>query len=516
MDSKLSVPVLKDPLSAGISLLAAANLAAAALYPRLLYGPPGLASRAGYAAAASALIFLVHSRRPGAVFWDPLRSRIAGMACALWGLYLLLFGLGYTFWLLDIIFSILALLLWLGRGRPYFLLSAIGIFAAIGIRHAGPYPAMISLDLAMLGSALLSGGKLAETLSRRRPGGGAWSGRRPAAALAVFAALGLLVVRPVRLMVDPSARHRLLLAKSPGFPVAPPAELSPEAARLRAHVYALAGDIGERSAYQADEQDRARDYIVSRLREAGYEPRVLEYRGGRKNAAGRVRPYFNVEAVLPGTDPAAAEWVVSAHYDTAPGTPGADDNTSAVAILLETARRLRSAAPARGVRFVAFGTEEPPSFTTRDMGSYRYMRYLKESGARLRGLLNLEMLGYYNDAPGSQVFPPFLGFFHPDRGNFVSISSNLSSLGLMLDVEKVWRKATPLPVEGVFLPSVLSALFISDHLNFWFSGEKALMISDTAYFRNPYYHQAEDTPEKLDYGRMAEVEKAVAAVLTQL
>ena len=514
-------PQISGAGSTVLSLLALVNLLCAAAYSSILYCPLGCALWTGYAALLSGIVYWAQSRFRGASAWDPLRSSLAAMGCALWGLYLLIFQLGYTFWLLDILFSILALCLWLGRGRAVFLVSAAAIFAVIGIRHAGNEYAVLLLNLLMLALIFGGGGRWLEgRLARRAEEAAAAPARkrsplRIAAAAAVFALLAVYFVRPLLLMVNPENRHRLLLSAAPVFPVQPPATLSPLAARLRGHVVELAGKIGERSAYQPDEQDRARDYIAARLREAGYAPEVLEYAARRKSASGRTRPYYNVEARLParaGNNDGA--WILSSHYDTAPGTPGADDNASAVAVMLEAARLLRERAPSRGIRFVAFSTEEPPSFTTRDMGSYRYMQYLKSGGVKIYGLLNLEMLGYFNPKPSSQLFPPLMNLLHPDTGNFVSLTGNLSSYGLMKSVAKSWRTASALPLEPVFLPSVPSALFLGDHLNFWFAGERALMLSDTAYFRNPFYHQAGDTPDKLDYEKMAEVTRAVTSVLT--
>lgn len=501
-----------------LSLLALANFAGAAAHSLLLYGPPWYALAAGWAGLLSGLVFWAGSRRSGA-FWDPLRLRLAAMACGLWGLYLLLFSLGYTYWLLDIIFSILALLLWLGRGRAVLFVSALGVFAVIGIRHTGNSYAMALLNLLLLALVLWGGDFVEERLARKAAAAAGAPRRRKSPALAwagaaLFALLAVYVARPVYLMVYPPARHKALLALAPSFPIQPPETLSPQGARLRAHVVELAGNTGERSAYQPDEQDQARDYIVAQLRAAGYETKIMEYAALRKSASGRTRLYYNIEArLLPAKPAPDGVWVLGAHYDTAPGTPGADDNASAVAVMLEAARLLQGQAQAREIRFVAYSTEEPPSFTTRDMGSFRYMRYLKESGVKIYGLLNLEMLGYFNTTPKSQLFPPFMSLIHPDRGDFVSLTSNLGSYGLLKSVEKTWRQGSAFPLETVFLPAVPSALFISDHLNFWFSGERALMLTDTAYFRNPFYHQYEDTPDKLDYERMAAVTSAVTFVL---
>ena len=507
-----------SPTGAALLLLAALNFAGAAANGALLYAPPAAALWAGLFGLASGLVFIVYSRRRSPGFWNPVRAELAGLACGLWGFYLVLFSKFLTYWLLDLLFSIVALLLLLGRRRPAFLAAGLGIFAVIGIRHTQNAALIGLLNLLLSAWALVYGTVLASrhsaallTAPKEKAGP-----LRKIATVAVFALLAAYVGRPVLLMVNPPARHKLLQALAPSFPVTPPEKLTPQAARLRAHVVELAGKIGERSAYQPDEQDRARDYVAGELKKAGYEVSFQRYSAQFKSDSGRTRPYFNVEARLKPAAPApGGPWVLAAHYDTAPGTPGADDNASAVAVLLEAARLLKAQKPAREILFVAFGTEEPPSFTTRDMGSFRYMRLLKERGVRIHGLLNLEMVGYFNPKPGGQIFPPFLNLLHPDTGDFVSVSSNLSSYGLARAMEKEWRLATKLPIETVFLPSVPSALFISDHLNFWFSGERAVMLGDTAYFRNPNYHQYSDTPDTLDYERMAEITKAVAAVISK-
>jgi hypothetical protein len=513
-------PGMPGARSLVLSLLAVVNLLGVAAYGSILYCPEGCAFWTGCAALFSGLIYWAQARSRWASAWDPLRSRLAAMAGVLWGFYLLLFRQGLTYWLLDIIFAILALCLWLGRDRAVLFISAAGIFAVIGIRHTGNEYAVVLLNLLMLAGIFFGGGHwLQKRLERRAAEAAAAPVRkrsllRIAIAAALFILLAVYFVRPVLLMVNPENRHKLLEAVVPAFPIQPPATLSPLASRLREHVVELAGRIGERSAYQPDEQDLARNYIVARLREAGYAPEILKYSAWRKSASGRTRPYYNIEARLPAKDGSAKEvWILGAHYDTAPGTPGADDNTSAVAVMLEAARLLRGQNASREIRFVAFGTEEPPAFTTQDMGSFRYAQYLKSGGVKIYGLLNLEMLGYYNSKPSSQLFPPFLDLFYPDRGDFVALTSNLSSYGLMKSVSRSWRQNSAFPLETVFLPSVLSALFISDHLNFWFAGERALMLSDTAYFRNPFYHQAGDTPDKLDYEKMAEVTRAVTFVL---
>lgn len=506
-----------------LALPAFINLAGIARYPHVLYGGGNAAFWFGCAALLSGLFYWALSRRRQVLFWDELHCRLAASGCALWGCYLLLFSRGFTYWLLDIFFFALALCLWLGRGRAVFFIASAGILAVVGIRHAGNEYLVVLFNLLLLAGIFSGGGHWLEARLARCAG---LEGQKSAPGRAgrlqlfiaalLFAVLAVYVAPQLLLMVNPHKRDRLLESLQPAFPVKSPAALSPLAAGLRGHVLELAGKTGERSAYQPQAQAEAGDYVVKQLRAAGYAPEALEYAAERANDFGRTKPYHNIEARLAGgSDDGKGVWVLSAHYDTAPGTPGADDNASGVAVMLEAARLLRVLAPAREIRFAAFSTEEPPAFGTRDMGSFRYAQYLKSRGVKVYGMLNLEMLGYYNDKPSSQLFPPFLGFFYPDRGNFVALAGNISSYGLLRSVRKSWRRNSAFPLETVVLPSVLSTLFISDQLNFWFAGERALMLSDTSFFRYPYYHQAGDTPEKLDYERMAEVTRAVALVLAE-
>jgi hypothetical protein len=449
-----------------------------------------------------------------------LRARLAGLGLALCGMYAWLFSLHLTFWIIDLVFFVVALLLWLGRTRAEFLIASIGVVAVIGIRHVGNRYAMASLDAALLGAVWFGGARWIEAklaassrTAEAAPTPRSRLLRRGAAAL-VLAFLIVAVARPTLLMVRPEARRELLEKLSPEFPVQDPATLSPLAARLRRHVTALAETIGERSAYQPAPQERAKDYIVAQLRASGYSPELLDYKAERKTDFIRTVPYRNVEAVL-GTkdgDPAPV-WIIDAHYDSVEGTKGADDNASGVAVLLEAARLLKERGSKRKFRFVAFSTEEPPSFGTRDMGSYRYASSLKARGVNVAGVLNLEMLGYFNSRPGSQLFPPFLSWFYPDRGDFIGVVSNVASMGLLRSFEKSWKASSSVPIQGTVLPSVFSSLALSDQLNFWPEGYRAIMLSDTSFFRYAHYHQSTDTLEKLDYERMAAITDAVVKVL---
>ncbi|MBI3298364.1 MAG: M28 family peptidase [Elusimicrobia bacterium] len=498
-----------------IAWAAAAVPAAAALaYPWLLYHPsswPAAWAGALCLAAAAAL------GRSAGGFWDGRRRALGALAAILWGAYLLLWSRGLTLWLLDLAFAAAALLLWLGRGRAVPLLGSLGVVTAIGARHLGHPAAVLAVDLLYAAAALRYGGDVAERLARpapsdhgalaraRRLRGAGWAAG--AAFLAFFALHG---ARQTLMMVSPARRRARLAALSPRFPIQDPGTLSPSAARLRAHVLELAK--GERSAYEPAAQQRARRYISAQLASAGYAVRELPYAPERSLGFVRTAPFCNLEAVAPGTGPA---WVVGAHYDSAPGTPGADDNASGVAVLLEAARLLKEGAPGREVRFVAFDAEEPPAFGSRDMGSYRYARGLRRKGVPVHALVNLEMLGYFNPRPGSQLYPPFLHLLYPDRGDSLGLVSNVRSVPLMREFLASWRRHSRLTMHGTVLPSVVSAVALSDQLNFWSEGYRAVMVSDTSFFRYPEYHQGGDTAEKLDYETMAEAARTLAAVLRE-
>ena len=263
--------------------------------------------------------------------------------------------------------------------------------------------------------------------------------------------------------------------------------------RLRLHVAALAA--GERN---TDLETPAR-YIEAAFTRIGLHPQSQEFlSGGRK-----VR---NIEA-------GAGNIVVGAHYDTVPGSPGADDNASGVAVLLELAALLKD--DALPVRFVAFANEEVPYFSGPEMGSWTYARRARERGERIDAMLSLEMLGYYRDAPGSQRYPPPLGWFYPDRADFVAFVGDLGSRDLVRKAIAAFRKH-PFPSEGVAAPSFIPGVTWSDHWSFRQHGYAAIMVTDTAFNRYPHYHLPSDTPDRLDYERMARVTLGLAEMLKEL
>ena len=206
--------------------------------------------------------------------------------------------------------------------------------------------------------------------------------------------------------------------------------------------------------------------------------------------------------------------VVGAHYDTVPGSPGADDNASAVAVLIELQKML---APERlPVALVAFVNEELPYSFTLECGAFQWARRAKELGEPVHAMFSLEMLGYFRDQPGSQRYPWPLSLVYPNRGNFIAFVGDLGARALVRKAIGLFRKSSRFPSEGVAAPAALPGIRASDHWSFRLHGFPALMVTDTAYNRNPNYHRASDTPDTLDYDRMARVALGLAAMLRDL
>ncbi len=216
------------------------------------------------------------------------------------------------------------------------------------------------------------------------------------------------------------------------------------------------------------------------------------------------RTYRNVSALF---GPASAERVVvGAHYDTCEGLPGADDNTSGVAGALELARLFAASPPPAQVEVVFWSLEEPPFFRTPNMGSVVHAAALAKQGVRVKAMLSLEMIGYFSDAPGSQHFPiGALGLVYPTTASYVAVVGDLGQLGLARAVKRAMAGASDLPVASINAPKVIPGVDWSDHRSYWAQGWPAVMITDTALNRNANYHLATDTPDTLDYARMAKV-----------
>ena len=278
---------------------------------------------------------------------------------------------------------------------------------------------------------------------------------------------------------------------------------------LRRHVTELAGDPGERNVWRPGSMSAAAGYISTVFEEAGYQVNLQSF-------PSRGETMSNLEAVLPGHGVADEIIVIGAHYDSVADSPGADDNASGVAALLELARLLSGTTLPRTERFVAFANEEAPFFYGDEMGSNLYAARLQARGERIVAMLSLETIGYYTDQPGSQRYPFPFSLFYPDTGNFIAFVGNFSSRSLVREAIGAFRATTAFPSEGVAAPSGMEGIHWSDHWSFWEAGYPAIMVTDTAPFRYPHYHAATDTPGQLDYSSFARVTGGLAEVIRVL
>jgi Iap family predicted aminopeptidase len=279
--------------------------------------------------------------------------------------------------------------------------------------------------------------------------------------------------------------------------------------RLREHVQMLGGDIGERNVFCPEKLDSAARYVESAFGRIGYQTGRQEY----DVQAGRVR---NIDVNVPGATRAEEIIVVGAHYDSVHGAAGANDNASGVAAMLEIARTLKEAKLARTIRYVAFVNEEPPFFQTDAMGSVVYAKRCRERGEKIVAMLTPETIGCYSDEKGSQKYPSIMGLFYPKVGNFITFVGESSSGDLVAHCVELFRQFAQFPSEGGAAPASMEGVGWSDHWSFSRQGYKALMITDTAPFRYPYYHTPQDTPDKCDFDRMARVVEGVTRVVEHL
>jgi hypothetical protein len=287
-----------------------------------------------------------------------------------------------------------------------------------------------------------------------------------------------------------------------------PAERTPDeravSTALRRHVLAIAS--APRNLWHYESLQRTAAYIDEEFSRAGYVPRrqVFEVEGRR---------VANIEAERRGSRRPERVLVIGAHYDSVADSPGANDNASGVAVMLELARLNATSAPPVTVRFVAFVNEEPPYFMTAAMGSWRYAADAAARGDNIVAMISLETIGYYSDEVGSQRYPFPFGMVFPNRGNFLAMVSNARSVGALRTAAKAFRSATCLPLIASAAPAAIPGVAWSDHWSFWKHGYRALMLTDTALYRYPHYHSNSDTADRLDYERMARVVTGCDAVI---
>ncbi len=287
-------------------------------------------------------------------------------------------------------------------------------------------------------------------------------------------------------------------------------EVSADPSLLRSDVEGLTGLPGFRCYERPHDLDRAAEWVRAALEESGLPVEAQLFGFGGRQFRNFLAHYGPADAPI---------LVVGAHYDVCGDQPGADDNASAVAGLLELARLLGQHQPevTHRIELALWPLEEPPNFRTENMGSAVHADSLAKRGADVSGMICLEMLGYFSDEPGSQKYPaPGMGLFYPTRGDFISVVGNGGSWGFTRRVKARMAGATELPVRSINAPAAVPGVDFSDHLNFWRHGWNAVMVTDTAFFRNPNYHEVTDTADTLDYERMAHVVTGVYAAMTGL
>lgn len=266
--------------------------------------------------------------------------------------------------------------------------------------------------------------------------------------------------------------------------------------------------------------EAAAQFIEQRFAQAGLETQRQTYGvKGNSGERGKGDRYSNIVAEITGAEQPDQIILLGAHYDSAYTAPGANDNASGVAALLALAEQFAKAdaQPARTLRFVAFVNEEPPFFQTEDMGSLVYARQAKANGDNIIAMLSLETLGYYSDEPGSQDYPALLNWLYPSTGNFIAFIGDVGSRKLVRTSIHDWRDRVAFPSQGAALPRGIPGVGWSDHWSFWQVGYPAIMVTDTATYRDPHYHTDDDRPEWID-GGPSELGKAnrLAQVVTGL
>lgn len=277
--------------------------------------------------------------------------------------------------------------------------------------------------------------------------------------------------------------------------------------RFRLHVQAVAS--AEHNTQHPEALAAAARYLDMQLAGMGYQVGQQVY----VSDGIQVR---NLEVEIKGSTKPEEIILVGAHYDSARGAPGANDNGSGTAMVLELARSFKSAQPQRSLRFVLFTNEEPPHFGTVAQGAHVYAKRSRQRGENIVAMLSLETLGHFDDRPGSQKYPSVFKPFYPDTADFIGFIGDLESRALMHRAIAGFRAAQDFPSEGVAAMRWIHGIGWSDHAAFWAYDYRALMITDTAPFRYPHYHTHEDTPDRLDYPRMARVYRGIRAVVADL
>ena len=280
------------------------------------------------------------------------------------------------------------------------------------------------------------------------------------------------------------------------------------ARRFETHVIALCSNPAGRNFIEKKGLASAKKYIAEQFRSSGYQVEYQEYQ-----ISGDI--FANIEVTRLGTTYPDDIIIIGAHYDAIIGAPGANDNGSGVAAVLELADRFKNAELPRSIRFVAFVNEEPPHFMRGSMGSDVYAKHVASEKENIIAMFSLETIGYFSDESGSQLYPVLFNMFYPNTGNFIAFVGNLSSRGLVSKSIRSFRAHSTFPSEGIVAPAFIPGISWSDHWSFWKHGYPAIMITDTAPYRYPAYHTSEDTPDKVDYEKMVYVVKGVEKMIQE-
>lgn len=277
---------------------------------------------------------------------------------------------------------------------------------------------------------------------------------------------------------------------------------------LRTHVRILAEEIGERNVFLPGTLDASADYISGQWENMGLDVTRQPYEVHATRCENL--------SVTVDEDPRAPMILFGAHYDSVYGSPGANDNGSGIAALIELSRMFTERPLASPIRFVAFVNEEPPFFPGGQMGSAVYAREASRRGDQIDVMLCLETIGCYSDDPGSQRYPPPFSLFFPDRGNFIAFVTKLRYRSALKKLVRAFKSATNFPIESVATFAHVPGVGWSDHRSFWRYGYPAVMITDTAPYRYAHYHSHRDTPDKLNYERLASLVTGLAGMIRSL
>lgn len=326
--------------------------------------------------------------------------------------------------------------------------------------------------------------------------------------LAVIGAAGAVVIGSVVIMPG----------QSYGGALSPLTSAEQESSkRLRHTVEILSEALGARSLTAAPERlEAAAQFIETAFHQAGYQIQTQEYTVSSDRLKEAGQKSRNIIATLKGSEHPDEIIVVGAHYDSVFDCPAANDNASGVASLLELARAMAHQKVARTIRFIAFTNEEPPFFRSPDMGSIRYADYCAERKEKIVAMLALETLGYYTDEANSQQYPGFLGWFYPSKGNFLAFVGNLDSSNLVHSCVGAFRNSTKFPSQGFAAPDFVPGIDFSDQLGFWQHGYPGVMVTDTAFLRNRFYHTQNDTADKVDCDKLARIHNGLLDVVSKL